>query len=107
MLSWFKFGFLFLCAVSNTIIRDKGNISHSGVKVLNQKNFNHNTYRISCFPGVKQFVFCRRSDRILSVYDSRNMSEVLSTVESTVAPSTLIPFYDEDSSVVFLTAKVR
>ena len=40
------------------------------------------------------------------MYDSRNLSEVLSTVETTVAPSTLIPFYDEDSAVLFLTAKV-
>ena len=40
------------------------------------------------------------------MYDHRNLSEVLSTVEINVAPATLIPFYDEDSSVVFLSAKV-
>ncbi|KAJ7357667.1 Coronin-7 [Desmophyllum pertusum] len=49
--------------------------------------------------------FGRMSTRTISVYDSRNLSEVLSTVETNVAPATLIPFYDEDSSVVFLSAK--
>ena len=46
------------------------------------------------------------SERIISVYDSRNLSEILSTEETQVSPSTLIPFYDEDSAVLFLTAKV-
>ena len=46
------------------------------------------------------------STRIISLYDSRNPSEVLSTLEVSVAPSTLIPFYDEDSAVLFLSAKV-
>lgn len=40
------------------------------------------------------------------MYDSRNLSEALSTVEVDVAPATLIPFFDEDSSVLFLSAKV-
>ena len=40
------------------------------------------------------------------MYDHRNVSEVLSSVEINVAPATLIPFYDEDSSVIFLSAKV-
>lgn len=46
------------------------------------------------------------SNRIISVYDSRNLSEALSTFESTVSPSTLIPFYDEDSAVLFFFSKV-
>lgn len=46
------------------------------------------------------------SNRIVSVYDSRNLSETLSTVEINVAPSALIPFYDEDSAVLFLSSKV-
>ncbi|XP_068701404.1 coronin-7-like isoform X1 [Montipora foliosa] len=49
--------------------------------------------------------FGRMSERIISVYDSRNLSEILSTEETQVSPSTLIPFYDEDSAVLFLTAK--
>lgn len=52
------------------------------------------------------FHFCRMSNRIVSVYDSRNLSETLSTVEINVAPSALIPFYDEDSAVLFLSSKV-
>ena len=52
------------------------------------------------------FFFTRSSNRTISVYDHRNVSEVLSSVEINVAPATLIPFYDEDSSVIFLSAKV-
>lgn len=52
------------------------------------------------------FLFARMSNRIISVYDSRNLSEALSTLESTVSPSTLIPFYDEDSAVLFFFSKV-
>ena len=52
------------------------------------------------------FLLTRSSNRTISVYDHRNLSEVLSTVEINVAPATLIPFYDEDSSVIFLSAKV-
>ena len=46
------------------------------------------------------------STRTISVYDSRNLFKVLSTVETTIDPSTLIPFYDEDSAVLFLFGKV-
>lgn len=52
------------------------------------------------------FVFCSMSTRTISVYDSRNLFKALSTVETTVDPSTLIPFYDEDSAVLFLSGKV-
>ena len=52
------------------------------------------------------FLLTRASNRTISVYDHRNLSDVLSTVEINVAPATLIPFYDEDSSVIFLSAKV-
>ena len=53
-----------------------------------------------------RFLLTRSSNRTISVYDHRNLSEVSSTVEINVAPATLIPFYDEDSSVIFLSAKV-
>lgn len=53
------------------------------------------------------FLLIRSSVRNLTVYDHRNLSEALSTVEIDVAPATLIPFYDEDSSVIFLSAKVQ
>ncbi|XP_074621834.1 coronin-7-like [Acropora palmata] len=49
--------------------------------------------------------FGRMSTRIISVYDSRNLSETLSTLEINIAPSVLIPFYDEDSAVLFLSSK--
>ncbi|KAL9973088.1 hypothetical protein ACROYT_G019500 [Oculina patagonica] len=49
--------------------------------------------------------FGRSSMRTISVYDSGDLSEALSTVEINVAPATLIPFYDEDSSTLFLSAK--
>jgi len=52
------------------------------------------------------FLLTRAINRTISVYDHRNLSDVLSTVEINVAPATLIPFYDEDSSVIFLSAKV-
>lgn len=49
--------------------------------------------------------FGKSSIRIISVYDSCDLSKVLSSVEVDAAPATLIPFYDEDSSVMFLSAK--
>lgn len=49
--------------------------------------------------------FGSMSTRTISVYDSRNLFKALSTVETTVDPSTLIPFYDEDSAVLFLSGK--
>ena len=52
------------------------------------------------------FLCIRSSIRIISVYDSCDLSKVLSSVEVDAAPATLIPFYDEDSSVMFLSAKV-
>lgn len=56
--------------------------------------------------GLVLVLLNRSSNRTISVYDHRNVSEVLSSVEINVAPATLIPFYDEDSSVIFLSAKV-
>lgn len=49
--------------------------------------------------------FGKSSVRTISVFDSRDLSKDLSSVEVDVAPATLIPFYDKDSSVLFLSAK--
>ena len=48
----------------------------------------------------------RMSGRIINLYDSRNLSKELCTVQTSATPSLLIPFYDEDSSVLFLNGKV-
>ncbi|MBN3286166.1 CORO7 protein, partial [Polyodon spathula] len=47
-----------------------------------------------------------RSERQLYLYAVGSLSSgPLATVSTDVSPSTLIPFYDEDTSTVFLTGK--
>lgn len=50
---------------------------------------------------------CSRSERALYLYsaDSLSTGATASTLMG-VAPSTLIPFYDPDTSVIILTGKV-
>lgn len=49
-----------------------------------------------------------RSERRILLYRAQALPEgPLSVLGLDVAPSTLLPFYDEDTSVVFLTGKVR
>lgn len=57
----------------------------------------------------KQFLMCtfRVSERQISIYKASDLSAPINTVGLDVSPAILIPFYDEDSSTVFLTGKVR
>lgn len=50
--------------------------------------------------------FDKVSERQISIYHSHNLAAPLNTVSLDVSPAILIPFYDEDSSVLFTTGKV-
>lgn len=50
--------------------------------------------------------FFRVSERQISIYKATDLSAPINTVGLDVSPAILIPFYDEDSSTVFLTGKV-
>ncbi|XP_055370713.1 coronin-7 isoform X3 [Condylostylus longicornis] len=49
--------------------------------------------------------FDKVSERQISIYNAQNLSTCLGTVSLDVSPSILIPFYDEDSSTLFVTGK--
>ncbi|KXJ24176.1 Coronin-7 [Exaiptasia diaphana] len=49
--------------------------------------------------------FSRSSERKLIVYNSNNLCEPLQSVSLEVAPSILIPWYDDDTGVVLLSGK--
>lgn len=49
----------------------------------------------------------RSSCRQLSVYHIDNLSQPSSVTEINIAPGILIPYFDEDTNIVFLAAKVR
>lgn len=51
--------------------------------------------------------FFRVSERQISIYKATDLSSAINTVGLDVSPAILIPFYDEDSSTLFLTGKVR
>ena len=48
----------------------------------------------------------RSSCRQLSVYHIDNLSQASSVTEVNIAPGILIPYFDEDTNIVFLGAKV-
>ena len=51
---------------------------------------------------------CSRSYRLLCLYSADSLSSgAIASIQVDIAPSTLIPFYDPDNSVVFLTGKVN
>lgn len=50
--------------------------------------------------------FDKVSERQISVFKSDDLTESLNTVGLDVSPAILIPFYDEDSSTLFVTGKV-
>lgn len=50
--------------------------------------------------------FDRSSERQLHMYNASDLSKV-TTVSMDVSPAILVPFYDEDSSVLFLSGRVR
>ena len=49
----------------------------------------------------------RNSLRTLSVYNMRDLKQPLSVVGTNISPATLMPFYDPDTHLLFLTGKVR
>jgi hypothetical protein len=49
---------------------------------------------------------CRVSERQIQIFKADSLSVPLNTVGLDVSPAILIPFYDEDSSTLFLTGKV-
>ena len=49
----------------------------------------------------------RSSCRQLSVYHIDNLSQACSVTEINIAPGILIPYFDEDTNIVFLGAKVN
>lgn len=49
---------------------------------------------------------CRVSERQISIYKATDLSAALNTVGLDVSPAILMPFYDEDSSTLFVTGKV-
>ncbi|XP_037938677.1 coronin-7 isoform X2 [Teleopsis dalmanni] len=56
-----------------------------------------------------QYIVCtgfdKVSERQISVYNVHKLSTPLNTMSLDVSPSILIPFYDEDSSTLFVTGK--
>lgn len=50
--------------------------------------------------------FDKVSERQISAYKSNDLSSPLNTVGLDVSPAILIPFYDDDSSTLFVTGKV-
>jgi hypothetical protein len=52
--------------------------------------------------------FCSRSERTLYLHSVESLSSgAIASAPTDVSPSTLIPFYDPDTSVVILTGKVN
>ncbi|XP_017147047.1 coronin-7 isoform X4 [Drosophila miranda] len=56
-----------------------------------------------------QYIVCtgfdKVSERQISVYNAQKLTAPLNTASLDVSPSILIPFYDEDSSTLFVTGK--
>lgn len=50
--------------------------------------------------------FDKVSERQIMVFKANDLSMPLNTIGLDVSPAILIPFYDEDSSTLFLTGKV-
>lgn len=51
--------------------------------------------------------FDKISERQIVAYKAKDLRSPLATVGLDVSPAILIPFYDEDSSTIFLTGKVK
>lgn len=49
----------------------------------------------------------RVSERQVYLYDCQDISNPIEDISLDVSPATLIPFYDEDSSTLFLSGKVN
>lgn len=53
-----------------------------------------------------EFVHFRVSERQIYVFKVDNLNTPLNTVGLDVSPAILMPYYDEDSSTLFLTGRV-
>lgn len=51
-------------------------------------------------------VYFRVSERQIYVFKADNLNNPLTTVGLDVSPAILMPYYDEDSSTLFLTGRV-
>ena len=54
----------------------------------------------------KHVLFCRTSVRQIAVYSVADLSSVLHKIDLNTSPSILIPYYDGDISVLFVTGRV-
>ena len=52
-------------------------------------------------------MYFRVSERQIYVFKVDNLNTPLNTVGLDVSPAILMPYYDEDSSTLFLTGRVR
>lgn len=52
------------------------------------------------------FYSFRVSERQIMVFKTDNLNQPLNTVGLDVSPAILMPYYDEDSSTLFLTGRV-
>jgi len=50
-------------------------------------------------------ICCRTSVRQIAVYDAVDLSSALHKIDLNTSPSILIPYYDDDSSVLFATGR--
>jgi len=50
-------------------------------------------------------ICCRTSVRQIAIYDAADPSSAVHKIDLNTCPSILIPYYDEDSSVLFITGR--
>ena len=65
-------------------------------------------YHITTLPSHYQSVnLSPQSKREFKIWDEKNTSKPVSTYELDQAAGVMIPFYDEDTRMLYLTGKVR
>lgn len=52
------------------------------------------------------FFPCRTSVRTVTLYNTSNLGSAIAEVSTNISPATLVPFYDRDTKLLFLTGKV-
>ena len=55
----------------------------------------------------EDWFLCRTSCRTISLYLTTDLTHAMSVISTNVSPATLIPHYDPDTHLLFLTGKVR